>query len=117
MAIARKEIRWVLLWSMLILGLTCLPYLYAYLVTPDDMQFTGLLSNPVDGNSYLAKMRQGAQGSWLFHLPYTSEDHDGAFIFTYYLLLGRLSAPLGLPLILTYHLARIVNSLILLLVA
>jgi hypothetical protein len=108
-----KEIRWVLLWSILIVGLTCLPYLYAYLVAPDDMQFTGLLSNPMDGNSYLAKMRQGAQGSWLFHLPYTSEDHGGAFIFTYYLFLGQLSALLGLPLILTYHLARIVNSFIL----
>jgi len=112
-----KEIHWVLLWSTLIVGLTCLPYLYAYLVAPDDMQFTGLLSNPMDGNSYLAKMRQGAQGSWLFHLPYTSEDHDGAFIFTYYLFLGRFSALLGLPLILTYHLARVVNSLILLFVA
>lgn len=113
-AIARKEIGWVLVWSMLIVGLTCLPYLYADLITPDDMQFTGLLSNPTDGNSYLAKMRQGAQGSWLFHLPYTSEDHDGALIFTYYLFLGRLSAFLGLPLILTYHLARVVNSLVLL---
>ncbi|MDH4136986.1 MAG: hypothetical protein OEW09_09785, partial [Anaerolineae bacterium] len=112
-----KEIHWVLLWSTLIVGLTCLPYLYAYLVAPDDMQFTGLLSNPMDGNSYLAKMRQGAQGSWLFHLPYTSEDHDGAFIFTYYLFLGRFSALLGLPLILTYHLARVVNSFVLLFVA
>jgi len=115
--ISGKEVHRVFLWSLLIVGLTCLPYLYAYLVTPDGMQFTGLLSNPMDGNSYLAKMRQGAQGSWLFHLPYTSEDHDGALIFTYYLFLGRLSAPLGLPLILTYHLARIVNGLILLFVA
>ena len=112
-----KEIRWVLLWFILIVGLTCLPYLYACFVTPDDMQFTGLLSNPIDGNSYLAKMRQGARGSWLFHLPYTSEDHEGAFVYTYYPFLGRLSALLGLPLILTYHLARIVNSLILLFVA
>jgi hypothetical protein len=112
--VSGKEIRWALLWSIFIVGLTCLPYLYAYLVAPDDMQFTGLLSNPMDGNSYLAKMRQGAQGKWLFHLSYTSEDHDGAFIFTYYLLLGRLSALLGLPLILTYHLARVVNSLVLL---
>jgi hypothetical protein len=96
-----KEIRWVLLWSILIVGLTCLPYLYACRVTPDDMQFTGLLSNPIDGNSYLAKMRQGARGSWLFHLPYTSEDHEGAFVYTYYPFLGRLSALLGLPLILT----------------
>jgi hypothetical protein len=116
-AIPGKEIRWVLQWSILIVGLTCLPYLYAYLVAPDDMQFTGLISNPMDGNSYLAKMRQGAQGKWLFHLPYTSEDHEGAFIFTYYLFLGRLSALLGLPLILTYHLARVVNSFVLLFVA
>jgi len=112
-----KETRWVLLWSILIVGLACLPYLYACLVTPDDMQFTGLLSNPIDGNSYLAKMRQGAQGKWRFHLPYTAKDHDGAFIFTYYLFLGRLSALLGWPLILTYHLARVINSFILLFVA
>ncbi len=112
-----KEIHWVLLWSILIVGLTCLPYLYAYLVAPDDMQFTGLLSNPIDGNSYLAKMRQGAQGSWLFHLPYTPEDHEGAFVYTYYPFLGQLSALFGLPLILTYHLARVANSLILLFVA
>jgi hypothetical protein len=116
-AVARKESQWVLLWSILIIGLTCLPYLYACLVASEDVQFMGLLSNPMDGNSYLAKMRQGAQGSWLFHLPYTPEDHDGAFIFTYYLFLGRLSVLLGLPLILTYHLARVVNSLILLFVA
>jgi hypothetical protein len=115
--ISGKETRWVLLWSILIVGLTCLPYLYACLVTPGDMQFTGLLSNPIDGNSYLAKMRQGAQGSWLFHLPYTSEDHDGAFVYTYYPFLGRLSALLGVPLIMTYHLARTVNSLVLLFVA
>jgi len=116
-AISRKEIRWVLLWSILIVGLSCLPYLYACLVTPEDMQFTGLLSNPIDGHSYLAKMRQGAQGSWLFHLPYTPEDHEGALVYTYYPFLGRLAALLGIPLIMTYHLARVVNSFILLFVA
>ncbi len=116
-AVTKEEIGWLLIWIVLIVGLTCLPYLYAYLSTPADMFYTGLIVNPYDGNSYLAKMRQGARGEWLFHLPYTSEDHEGAFIFTFYLLLGRLSALVGLPLIWTYHLARVASGLFLLVVA
>ena len=113
----RKERRWALLWSVLIVGLACLPYLVAWWITPADAQYTGLLVNHYDGESYYAKMQQGARGDWLFHLPFTSEPHEGAFIFTFYLALGHLAAALGLPIPLVYHLARIVAGLFLLLVA
>ncbi|NIV33482.1 MAG: hypothetical protein GWN58_29745, partial [Anaerolineae bacterium] len=68
------------------------------------------------GESYYAKMQQGARGDWLFHLAFTSEPHEGAFIFTFYLALGHLAAALGLPIPLVYHLARICAGLFLLLV-
>ncbi len=115
--VGRKEIRWTLGWAILIVGVTCLPYLYAWLSTPANMFYSGLIVNPYDGNSYLAKMRQGARGEWLFHLPYTPEEHAGAFVYTFYLFLGHLAAWTGLPLILVYHLARVLSGLFLLLVA
>ncbi len=110
-----KETRWVLLIAVLFVGLSCLPYAYAYLTTPPELRFTGLLFNPQDGNSYYAKMLQGARGEWLFHLPFTSEPHEGAFIFTYYLALGHLARLVSLPIPLIYHLARAINGFLLLL--
>lgn len=114
--IHQKEWRWVLIWAFVIVAVTCLPYLYAWQAAPEGLVFGGLLTNPLDGNSYLAKMRQGFQGEWRFHLPFTPEPHDGAFIFTYYLALGHLTRLLGLSLPLVYHLARAVNGLLLLLI-
>jgi hypothetical protein len=113
----KEERRWALLWSALIVGLTCLPYLVAWMIAPADMQYTGLLINHYDGESYYAKMQQGARGDWLFHLAFTPEPHDGAYIFTFYLALGHLAAALNLPIPLVYHLARMVAGLFLLLVA
>jgi hypothetical protein len=113
----REERRWALLWSVLIVGLTCLPYVIAWLIAPADTQYTGLLVNHYDGESYYAKMQQGARGDWLFHLPFTSEPHEGAFVYTFYLALGRLAAALGLAIPVVYHLSRACTGLFLLLVA
>jgi hypothetical protein len=117
MPVKRAELRWVVTRSLLILILSSLPYLYACWNAGPELQFIGFISNPLDGNSYLAKMRQGELGAWLFHLPYTSETHEGAFIFTFYLALGHLARLCGLPLIWTFHLARVVCGFILLLTA
>lgn len=110
-----RETGWVLLMAVLVVGLSCVPYAYAHLATPPGLRFTSLLFNPQDGNSYYAKMLQGARGEWLFHLPFTSEPHEGAFIFSYYLTLGHLARLIGLPVPLVYHLARLVNGFLLLL--
>ncbi len=115
--VSRAERRWALLWTVAIVGLSCLPYLLAWRLAPADTQYTGLLINHFDGESYYAKMQQGARGDWLFHLAFTPEPHDGAFIFTFYLALGHLARTLGLPLPLTYHLARALAGLFLLPVA
>lgn len=115
--ISRQEWRWAIGWSTAILIISCLPYLIATLVAPQGWQFVGILVNPLDGNSYLAKIQQGIEGNWLFHLTYTPEPHQGAFIFTFYLALGHVAALLHLSPILTFHLARLIAGLILLLVS
>jgi len=90
------------------------PYLAAYILTPHGEVFSGLLSNPQDGNSYLAKMRQGFDGRWLFHLSYTAEEHSGAPLFLLHIILGKLAYVFSLDLVFAYHLARAAFGLLLL---
>lgn len=115
--ITSAEWRWAAGWSLFVVLLSCVPYLIATLAAPEGWQFAGILVNPYDGNSYLAKIRQGMEGSWLFHLTYTPEPHAGAFIFTFYLALGHLGALFGLSPIWMFHLARVVAGLGVLLAA
>jgi hypothetical protein len=72
--------------------LTLLPYLWANAAAGSGHVFAGFLLNPLDGATYLAKMRQGWEGNWLFTLPFTADPGPGSFLFTYYLLLGPLPA-------------------------
>lgn len=106
----QKDQLWIALCISALLALTVVPYAIARLGAPDGLAFTGVLYNPWDGHSYLAKMRQGWDGRWTFHLPFTEEAHDGAFIFAFYLLLGHVARALGLSLPLTFHLARLLAS-------
>ncbi|MEW5959946.1 MAG: hypothetical protein AB1801_19675 [Chloroflexota bacterium] len=115
--ISSAEWRWAGGWSALILALSCVPYLIAAQLAPPGWEFAGFMVNPLDGQSYMAKMQQGFAGNWLFHLTYTPEPHDGAFIFTFYLALGHLAALTGLPMIWVFHLARLLAGLVLLGVA
>jgi hypothetical protein len=78
--------------------------------------FGGFLFNPLDGNSYLAKMQQGFQGGWQFHLTYSPQSGNGAFIFLFYLALGHLARLTGSSLIWIFHIARVAAALSLLVV-
>ena len=106
-AVSRREWSWAFCASALLVMVASLPYLLGWLLVPEGYHFSGLLINPVDGHSYLAKMGQGAAGAWLFHLPYTATPHEPVLLFLYHILLGHL-APGGNPvaLVWVYHLAR-----------
>ena len=94
--------------SILIFLVVTIPYLYAIQVSNDELVFGGFLINPVDGNSYLAKMQQGYRGSWKFVLPYSAVQGDGGYLFLFYLVLGHLARLLEIPLILMFHISRLV---------
>jgi hypothetical protein len=115
--LCRTELYKVTAVAVLVLAISCLPYVLGYGFAPPGWDFSGFIINAEDANTYLAAMRQGAQGAWRFRLLYTSEDHPGAFLYLFYLLLGHLSVLIGLSLVLTYHLARLFCSLALLIVA
>jgi hypothetical protein len=111
-----KGYRAPLILSLGLLLTISLPYLFAARAGGSDYAFAGFLLNPLDGNSYLAKMYAGWRGEWLFILPYTAERGSGSLLFLFYLLLGHTARWLGLPLVLTFHLARLCAAAALLLV-
>lgn len=97
----------------LTLALTILPYVYATTTARSGSVFGGFLLNPVDGNSYLAKMREGWDGAWKFTLPYTANPGEGGYLFLFYIFLGHLSNWINIPLIWTFHIARVAASVFL----
>jgi hypothetical protein len=108
-----KKVFALIVSGLCLLALT-LPYLWAAKAAGADHVFGGFLLNPIDGNSYLAKMYQGWQGSWTVDLLYTPVVGHGAFFyFGYYLFLGHLARWLGLSLIFVFHGARVAGSLFL----
>ena len=88
-----------------------LPLIWAYASAVPDRVFMGVLVNPIDGMSYQAKMIQGYEGSWLFHLPFTPEPHRGVFLFTFYLAMGHLAHALNVEPIMIFHVVRLVGGL------
>lgn len=113
--VSRREWYWAIGVAFFVVMIATMPYVVAWLAAPTGKCYTGLLVNPLDGHSYLAKMQQGAAGEWLFRLPFTPEIQQGAFLFTYYLFLGHLSSLFGIPLIFMFHIARCLAGMLLLL--
>jgi hypothetical protein len=105
--VKRQEWIWVVAVSAVIVAAASLPYLAGYLAQTPELRFSGSIMDQVDYNTYLAKMRQGFGGEWQYRSPFTTEEHGGAYVVTFYLALGHLAriAHLGLPL--TYQIARV----------
>mgnify|MGYP003935436743 CR=1 FL=1 len=80
----------MLIGSFVALAITAIPYVVGAAMATDERIFGGFVYAVEDGYSYLAKMRQGAEGAWLFHVPYTPEPHPGALVYPFYLLIGKI---------------------------
>jgi hypothetical protein len=105
----RKEWLWVLAWSVVIVIITYLPYLYGAIISTPENKFSGFVIGLEDGNSYLSKMQQGRSGYWLFRLAYTPEPHQAELFFLFYILLGKVARLTNLPNVLIFHLSRFVT--------
>jgi hypothetical protein len=92
------------------------PYFLGYQFVEDDWVFTGILMNPEDSQSYFAKMNQGYLGEWRYHIPFTPEDHEGAFVGGFYLFLGHAARVFDLSLTAAWHIARYLSGFLLFIV-
>ncbi|NPV67948.1 MAG: hypothetical protein HPY64_12450 [Anaerolineae bacterium] len=111
--ITPKEWRWVFTVGGVLTALTLLPYAWALAANARaaDWQFMGILANPLDGATYLAKIGLGIQGEWIFHLTHTPEAHAGAAVYLFYILLGHVAHLIGVSNLVVFHLARVVATL------
>ncbi len=108
--------RFAIILGFIIILIISVPYILGELNSGDELFFTGFLLNPLDGNSYYAKMQIGVSGGWKFHLPYTPEVGDGAYLFIFYIFLGHISRITGLGIRLVFHIARLGGAVFLLFV-
>lgn len=81
---------------MFVMALTSIPYLIAFQKTLSvdrnpSWRFSGFLFGVEDGNSYIAKMRRGMEGEWLFRSPYSAMEQKGLLAFLPYYLIGKLA--------------------------
>lgn len=115
--ISRSEIRWVAILTLLVTSLTALPYIYAQVAAPAGYTFGGVMINPEDGNTYLAKIREGYDGDWLYRSVYSPDNEPAILGHNLYLLIGQFARLIQLPIIWAYHLARILAGSLLLVAA
>jgi hypothetical protein len=100
-----------------LLLVSSLPYMAGYVWAPAGTEFGGFLINLDDSYSYVSAMQQGMAGAWRYQVLYTPEEHPGAYLHIFYILLGKLSLPLGLNPVQTYHLLRLCCGLTMLIAA
>jgi hypothetical protein len=112
--ITPAEWRWVVIIAVGLTALAFIPFLWVAFsgASGSDLQFMGVLNNYRDGATYLSKMEQGVEGSWLIQFLHTPEPHNGVFIQALYPALGQLARLLRIPPIALFHAARVVASLV-----
>lgn len=110
---ARREKQIAGILIFVFLTLITSPFIYAWFAADPEHVFGGFLLNPIDGNSYLAKIREGYNGAWVFTLPYTAQPDAGAAINLYYLFLGHVARVSGLSLPFIFHASRTLGALLL----
>ena len=93
---------------------TTIPYLYAWTSQPAGHVFMGFFFLGDDANTYLAKMREGWEGSWIWTNRYSTEPGTGAYFFTWWIALGHLAALLHLNLMFMFHAMRVAGAFALL---
>jgi len=105
---------WLFGFAIIAMVITTLPYLVGYYVQGDAWQFTGFVFGVEDGNTYLGKMLRGSSGDWLFRTPFSAYAQTGAFIFTHYILIGKLTASPGQheQLVVLFHVFRFIGGIL-----
>lgn len=110
----KTEARRILVYGLALFALaglvTTAPYVaVAHWAAKHDRVFAGVLFAYPDGLSYLAKIRQGMEGTWRFRLPYTADAEPTAYLFLFYVALGHLARSVGASPVTGIHLARLLG--------
>ena len=88
--VSRREMRFVLAWAALCIGVVAIPYVRFFLATPPGTKFNGFYTFSVDYYAYLAWIRQAHDGAFLLRDLFTSEPHQGAVILPLFWIMGTV---------------------------
>lgn len=112
-----KEKILIILISILTIVIVNLPFAYFYAKNTPGYTFLGRkVVNSEDTYTYLSFIEQAKQGRFLFENLYTSEPQKPTLFRPSYLVIGKLASVFRLSAIASYHLSRIVLSIIFFLV-
>ncbi|MCL4264193.1 MAG: hypothetical protein KJ069_13300 [Anaerolineae bacterium] len=111
--IRNREWTWAVAVALATAVLILLPYWLGSITVTDGRVYMHLIMNPEDSLTYWAKMWQGAQGAWLYTIPFTPESHPGAAIGVFYVWLGQFARVTGLSLTAVWHLSRVLAAFVL----
>jgi hypothetical protein len=105
-AISRDEWRWVRNCAVALVLLVVIPYTLAIVRPPEGYYLARTLYYGNDLSQYLAAMGDGASSpSWLIQDHLTSEPHNPAFMYPFYVFLGKIAGLAGIPPIVLFSLA------------
>src|SRR5262245_50130784 len=106
-AVTRAEWRWCLRAALLVMMLTCLPYLWLWRMTPPGLSFLGFPVGPDDQCVYLAWMRQAADGHFFLRSLWTNDPQRGLNVHLLFWLLGVTARLTSLSLPVVYQCGRV----------
>jgi len=107
-SISKSEWCFVGLISLILIILTGLPYLYAWLVAPAGFVYNGLASlTPADNPVYYSYINQVKSGQFLVKDLFTTEPQAVGLLNIFWLAIGLLAKILFLPPALVFHLSRL----------
>lgn len=103
--ITRSERRLVAGWSVMLLAIAAAPVINGHRLARSGWSFVGFVGDYFnDYYSYLAWIRQAADGAWLFRDLFTTEPHDGVFFHPLFWVIGRFSGSTGLSPMVAWYL-------------
>src|SRR3989344_2131634 len=107
-SITKKEWWLVALFSLILIILTGLPYLYAYLTAPSGLVYNGLNSlTPADNPVYYSYINQVERGEIFLKDLFTPEPQSDGLFNIFWFSLGILARVFNLSAIFTFHLVRL----------
>lgn len=105
-----------LVWLALVV-ITSVPYVVANHRTPPGHIFTGVVTAYDDTFTYFAWIKQSADGHLLLRDLFTTEPQPGEFFLPLWSVIGFASRLTGAPVVLMFHIARLVAGLVILIAA
>lgn len=91
------------------------PDFIKYLTKPADKSYNGQVSwfDPWDQNVYFSAIGWGKRGGLVFPNLYDTQSKKPMFVYTVYVLIGKLAGSLNISNVLSFHLAEVFFSFIL----